>query len=246
MEVVSPLQYNDIDLICKTAKSIVVECSGCGRVVNGRRVHLPMIAYGFWCNACCPCKTFTPTTDEAKAIIQWRRKSQLLERRFVVIEPVVKAPVVSKRSAEDVAKAKEQFGKDRAARAEAKRQKAKAKVQRLKAKAARMVLVKAAHKAADKLLNDRRYRIAMPDFGHLDAGVAVIARRRFIAMRRLREVDLSPEQRRELARKRMAAAAPAACDKRRNGQSMQRSEETKRRMSEAAKRRWVRQREGLG
>jgi hypothetical protein len=242
-QVVSPLQYNDIDLICRKAKTIVVECAGCGRVVSGRHVHLPMIAYGFWCSRCCPCRAFIASRQEAD-VIELRRmmgeeQEVTEERRFVVIEPVVKAAVVSKQSGLEVAKAQEKLAKDRAARAEAKEKKAEAKAERLKAKAAKMALVKVAHKAADKLLNDRRYRIAMPDFGKLDAEVAVIARRRFVAMRRLRELDLSPEERRELGRQRMSAAAPAACEKRRNGQSMQRSEETRRRMSEAAKRRWA-------
>src|SRR5437868_11463704 len=69
VEIVSPLSHHDTDAICRVAKTpgLVATCAGCGQTVYGP-VHLPLIAFGFWCSRCCPCRMFAPTPDELHAL----------------------------------------------------------------------------------------------------------------------------------------------------------------------------------
>ena len=69
VEIVSPLDHTDITHICRVARipELVATCAGCGETLY-RRVHLPLIAFGFWCSRCCPCRTFAPTPEEVEAM----------------------------------------------------------------------------------------------------------------------------------------------------------------------------------
>lgn len=69
IEIVSPLSHTDTDCVCRVARmpGLVATCAGCGETVY-RRVHLPLIAFGFWCSRCCPCRTFAPTPEEVDAL----------------------------------------------------------------------------------------------------------------------------------------------------------------------------------
>lgn len=69
IEIVSPLSHWDTDCVCRVARmpGLVATCSGCGQTVY-RRVHLPLITFGFWCSRCCPCRTFVASPEEAHAL----------------------------------------------------------------------------------------------------------------------------------------------------------------------------------
>lgn len=69
IEIVSPLNHWDTDCVCRVSRipGLVATCAGCSETVY-RRVHLPLIAFGFWCSRCCPCRTFVPTPEEAHAL----------------------------------------------------------------------------------------------------------------------------------------------------------------------------------
>jgi hypothetical protein len=63
----SPLDHSDTDAICIVSRTLNAECSGCGQPVYGR-LHLPLIAHGFYCSQCCPCKSFVATDVERQAL----------------------------------------------------------------------------------------------------------------------------------------------------------------------------------
>lgn len=67
-EIVSPLVHGDADRVCIVSpKRVCAECAGCGEVVRNN-VHLPLIAYGFYCERCCPCRSFKPSEAEMAAM----------------------------------------------------------------------------------------------------------------------------------------------------------------------------------
>jgi hypothetical protein len=76
VETVSPLDFPEVDRICRVSNSLVAECEVCGRVMRGG-VHLCDIARaGFLCDDCCPFHSgrVELTIDELMAIKANRRR----------------------------------------------------------------------------------------------------------------------------------------------------------------------------
>lgn len=71
-EIVSPLVHGDADRVCVVSASLVAECAVCGKVTADGGAHVPFIAYGFRCSACCPCRSFVPTDAELAAMADVR------------------------------------------------------------------------------------------------------------------------------------------------------------------------------
>ncbi len=106
IEIVSPLNHFDTDCVCRIAKTpgLVATCAGCGQTVY-RRVHLPLITFGFWCGACCPCKTFVPTPAEEKAL----RINRAMHQRDAGDDDAPKSVPVVAESAEAQAERRERM-----------------------------------------------------------------------------------------------------------------------------------------
>ncbi|MCC6191909.1 MAG: hypothetical protein IT318_23005 [Anaerolineales bacterium] len=69
-EIISPLLFPDTDCVCRLSKKLAAAmCSGCGETIVAN-IHMPLIAYGFWCEACCPCSAFAATSEEEEAMRQ--------------------------------------------------------------------------------------------------------------------------------------------------------------------------------
>ena len=95
-ETVSPLLSTDITEICRTSGDrLMAVCAGSGETIRGK-VHLPSIAHGFYCGACCPCLSFVPTPEEQRAIVrnrarshreylEWRKEQRDAERVVVAV-----------------------------------------------------------------------------------------------------------------------------------------------------------------
>lgn len=113
VEVVSPLSFTDIDRICRSARILkVAVCSGCGQTVYGG-IHLPMIAYGIYCAACCPCQSVSLTSGELAAI-KTNRRNALAQRKSMAesarsrwADPEYRRRVIAKRAVFWAARRKE-------------------------------------------------------------------------------------------------------------------------------------------
>lgn len=89
-EIVSPLAHGDTDRVCVVSASLVAECAVCGLVTSGGGAHVPFIAYGFRCAACCPCRTYVASEAEREAM------AACAAGRAVYNKHVVKAPAETK------------------------------------------------------------------------------------------------------------------------------------------------------
>jgi hypothetical protein len=69
-EIISPLLFPDTDCVCRSSKKLAAAtCSGCRETIVAN-IHMPLIAYGFWCEACCPCSAFVASSEEEAAMRQ--------------------------------------------------------------------------------------------------------------------------------------------------------------------------------
>lgn len=97
---VSPLDYADIDCACKRSTDrLVAACDGCGRVLKGD-IHMPLIAHGFYCGNCCPCREVKLTAEERMVIRQRRIAARLAVGGKVVKEEMVIALAIAEEKRE--------------------------------------------------------------------------------------------------------------------------------------------------
>lgn len=85
----SPLTFRDITCRCRRSTGeLTAECAGCGVVMRGN-VHMCEVAYGFFCDRCCPACTgvVVLTADEERAIeenrAQWPEAKAKVTRQAV-------------------------------------------------------------------------------------------------------------------------------------------------------------------
>jgi len=100
--IVSPLNHPDITCACRTTSRVTAECDGCGAVVTGG-LHLPEVAFGWYCPACCPvCNgQHRLTSDEVQAMAVNRARllgSRDAQARRVAAKPKPKVRRVANKA----------------------------------------------------------------------------------------------------------------------------------------------------
>lgn len=74
--ILSALQYPEITCVCHVGR-ITAACDVCGAVVAA--IHMPEVTHGFYCAAHCPCRTYSPSEEERRAME--RNRAALKERQ---------------------------------------------------------------------------------------------------------------------------------------------------------------------
>jgi hypothetical protein len=74
--ILSALQYPEITCVCRVV-NITAECDVCGAVVAA--IHMPEVTHGFYCEQHCPCRTYSPSEDELRAM--GHNRAMLKERQ---------------------------------------------------------------------------------------------------------------------------------------------------------------------
>ena len=74
--ILSALQYPEITCVCR-AVNITAACDVCGAVVDA--IHMPEVTHGFYCAEHCPCRTYSPSEEERRAME--RNRAMLKERQ---------------------------------------------------------------------------------------------------------------------------------------------------------------------
>lgn len=73
--ILSALQYPEITCVCR-AVNITAACDVCGAVAD--TIHMPEVTHGFYCEQHCPCRTYSPSEEERRAM---ERNRALLKER---------------------------------------------------------------------------------------------------------------------------------------------------------------------
>ena len=74
--ILSALKYPEITCVCR-AVNITAACDVCGAVVAA--IHMPEVTHGFYCTEHCPCRTYSPSEEERRAME--RNRAMLKERQ---------------------------------------------------------------------------------------------------------------------------------------------------------------------
>jgi hypothetical protein len=66
MEILSAIKHPEITCICRVIR-ITAQCDKCGAAVV-EAAHAPEVTWGFYCERCCPCRTYRPSPEEVRAM----------------------------------------------------------------------------------------------------------------------------------------------------------------------------------
>ena len=77
--ILSAVNHPDITQVCRTVH-ITAHCDKCGAVVT-EGLHAPEVTWGFYCGQCCPCRTYTPSEAERRAIEDNRARMVAIQQR---------------------------------------------------------------------------------------------------------------------------------------------------------------------
>ena len=76
--ILSALKYPEITCVCHVGR-ITATCDVCGAVVDA--IHMPEVTHGFYCAQHCPCRTYSPSEEERRAMERNRELVKKLQQQ---------------------------------------------------------------------------------------------------------------------------------------------------------------------